>query len=107
LIIAGQPELKKRLKFSLHEPLAQRISFKYHMSGLSLEDTREFIIHHLKIAGRNDPVFKENAYEIIQNTSQGIARKIGNICIATMTLAMIKKLKTIDADLVLKADAGL
>ena len=38
LLMIGQPELKDMLARSIHEPLRQRISLRYHMAGLSVEE---------------------------------------------------------------------
>lgn len=107
LILLGQPDLRETLKRRLHEPLNQRITLRYHMAGLNPEETRSFILHGLKIAGRADPLFEENAFEIIHQLALGLPRKIGNLCVAAMTTAMVKKLQIVDADTVLQASGGL
>lgn len=107
LILTGLHEFGEKLKRRLHESLNQRVSMRYHMSGMNLEDTKNFIIHHLKIAGRTDPLFNESGYEVIFQLSMGLPRKIGNLCLSSMTLASMKGLNIIDGDLVHKAMGGL
>jgi general secretion pathway protein A len=106
LILVGQSDLKEKMSRRVHEPLNQRITLRYHMSGLSMEETREYIFHHLKLAGRSDPLFEESSFEVLHQLSYGLPRKIGNYALSAMTLAMIKKVQTIDADIVLKANNG-
>ena len=107
LILAGQPDIKERLKRRIHEPLNQRIVLRYHMVGLNIEETRLFVLNHLKVAGRSDPLFEENAFEVIHQLSMGLPRKIENLCKASMTVCMLKKALSIDADMVLKAASGI
>lgn len=107
LVLIGQPELRETLKRRIHEPLNQRIGLRYHMAGLSPEETAAYVRHGLKIAGRSDPLFEENSFEVIHQLSHGLPRRVGNLCTAAMTLAMTKKRQTVDADLVVQASAGI
>ena len=38
MIFVGQAELRRRLSLSVHEPLAQRLVVRYHISGLAREE---------------------------------------------------------------------
>lgn len=108
LVLIGQPDLRDRLKRRMHEPLNQRITLRYHMAGLTNdEEARDYVIHHLKIAGRTDPLFEEPAYAILRQLGQGLPRKIGNLAVAAMTLAMAKRVQSINADLVVQASSGI
>jgi type II secretory pathway predicted ATPase ExeA len=107
LILSGLHELSEKLKRRRHESLNQRVTMRYHMGGMGLEDTKKFILHHLKVAGRNDPLFEDSAYEVINNLAMGLPRKIGNLCLSSMTLASIKGEKMINGDIVHKAMGGL
>jgi type II secretory pathway predicted ATPase ExeA len=107
LVLIGQPEFREMLKRRIHEPLNQRITLRYHMAGLNPDETPPFIRHSLKIAGRSDPIFEENSFEVIHQLSHGLPRKVGNLCMAAMTLAMTKKKQTVDADCVVQASAGI
>jgi len=107
LILIGQPEFRDTLKRRIHEPLNQRITLRYHMAGLNPDETPPFIRHALKIAGRSDPLFEEGSFEVLHQLSHGLPRKVGNLCLAAMTLAMAKKRQTVDADCVVQASAGI
>lgn len=107
LILIGQPDLREKLKRRMHEPLSQRITLRYHMTGLSLEEARSYLLHHLKIAGRSDPLFEDNAFEVLHQLSLGLPRKLNNLATAAMTTAMAKKKTLVDADLVVQASGGI
>jgi general secretion pathway protein A len=108
LVLIGQPDLRDRLKRRMHEPLNQRITLRYHMAGLtSDEEARDYVLHHLKVAGRSDPLFEEPAYAILRQLGQGLPRKIGNLATASMTLAMVKRAQNVNADFVVQAASGI
>jgi general secretion pathway protein A len=102
LILSGQSDLKRMMNFAVMEPLNQRIRMRYHMSGLSEQDTVEYITSRLKWAGCTAPIFKEDALAAIQEYSYGFPRLIGNICEEALTYAMFCDQKTVDADMILK-----
>jgi type II secretory pathway predicted ATPase ExeA len=106
LVLVGQPEFREKLKRRIHEPLAQRIPLRYHMVGLNLEETRKYVLHHLKLVGRTDPVFEEGTFEMIHQVSQGLPRKVNSLCIAALTAAMLKKTQVVSPDNVLQAAGG-
>lgn len=102
LILSGQSDLKRMMNYAVMEPLNQRIRMRYHMTGLSEEDTITYILSRLKWAGCTAPIFKEDALAAIQEYSYGFPRLIGNICEESLTYAMFCDKKTVDADMVLK-----
>ncbi len=61
------------------EPFNQRIAMRYHMPGLSPEETKHYVTHHLKLAGAKEPLLDEQALEAVHELSFGIPRKIGAI----------------------------
>ena len=107
LVLIGQPDLREKLKRRMHEPLNQRITLRYHMAGLSLEEARGYIHHHLKLSGRTDPLFEESAIEVTHQLSLGLPRKINNLARAALTVAMTKKMTQVDSDCVVQASGGI
>lgn len=107
LILAGQPPLKEMLKRRATEALNQRINMRYHIAGMDLDETMKYILHHLNLVGRKDPLFEENTYEMIHQLSHGLPRKIGNICLNAMTFAQCKGAKSITTDIIHQSSAGV
>ncbi|MFQ5900988.1 MAG: ExeA family protein [Thermodesulfobacteriota bacterium] len=79
LIIMGQPELRKRLSSRSYRALAQRIGFTYHLVPLSLGETREYIDFRVRVAGRDELLFTEEASTEIYRLSKGIPRVINSL----------------------------
>lgn len=106
LCLIGQPEFREKLKRSVHEALNQRIALRYHMAGMSREETRAYVVHHMKVVGRTDPMFEEACFELIQNVSAGLPRRVNALCQAALTVTMLKKAQIVTPDHVLQASAG-
>lgn len=107
LILAGQPNLKDILKRRNLEALSQRINLRYHVGGLSQEESKNYIHHHLKLAGRKDPLFEENCFDVIHQLGLGLPRKMGNICKDAMIYAQFKGSQSITAEMIHKAGSGV
>jgi type II secretory pathway predicted ATPase ExeA len=80
VILAGQPELRKKLRLKKYEAIAQRVGMQYHLSGMTREETAAYIRHHLKAAGMDRPVFSESAANMVHAASQGLPRMVNLIC---------------------------
>jgi type II secretory pathway predicted ATPase ExeA/outer membrane protein OmpA-like peptidoglycan-associated protein len=88
VILAGQPQLLKKLSAPEQQQLQQRISAIGRLSPLSAEDTRSYIEHRLKTAGADKSgLFPPNITREIWQTSKGIPRNINRLCFSTMLLA--------------------
>ena len=87
LILLGQPTLRRRLKLGAFAALDGRIGLRYHLPGLPLEETIAYLAHHLKIAGRTDPLFTDDAAALIHQTSRGVPRTVNNLAIQALIAA--------------------
>ncbi|MBD2846692.1 ABC transporter [Paenibacillus sp. IB182496] len=80
VLLAGQPELRKRLRLKKYEAISQRIGIQYHLGGMSREETAAYIRHHLEVAKLQRPVFSESAIQMLYAASQGLPRVVNQIC---------------------------
>lgn len=78
LILVGQPELREKIAHL--KPFDQRISIRFHLKGLKEDETREYILHRLRVAGASREIFEEEAFRSIHESSGGIPRRINQIC---------------------------
>ena len=90
-ILTGQPHLREKLLSQMHQASNQRINLKFHLTPLSKEETRDYIQHHLKLAGRKDAIFNQNAIEAIYKNSAGTPRVINALAIKCLTLGALEK----------------
>jgi general secretion pathway protein A len=80
IILVGQPELKDLLNRRELRQLNQRITARYHLLPLSLDETRTYIRHRLMVCKGDPDLFKESAITKIFQLSKGIPRIINIIC---------------------------
>ncbi len=80
IILVGQPELKTLLKRQDLRQLNQRITARYHLLPLSLDETRAYIRHRLIVCNGNPELFKQSAIRKIYKLSSGIPRVVNILC---------------------------
>jgi general secretion pathway protein A len=102
LVLSGQSDLRRLMEFAVMEPFNQRIALRYHMPGLTVEETTFYVAHHLKLAGAAEPLLNEKALEAVHELSFGIPRRIGAITEQALTYAMFDQKRTVTPEMVLK-----
>src|SRR5664280_663140 len=78
-LLLGQPTLRRRIKLGAFAALDQRIALRYALPGMTEPETRDYLTHHLKLAGRADQLFSDDAAALIHQTSRGLPRVVNNI----------------------------
>jgi general secretion pathway protein A len=100
IILAGQPELNAKLDSPELVQLAQRVRLRFHLSALSPDDMRSYIVHRLEVAGSGGrTIFAEDCFELIYRYTGGVPRLVNTLCETAMMAAF-----TADRDHVLLAD---
>jgi type II secretory pathway predicted ATPase ExeA len=102
LLLSGQSDFRRVMDFAVMEPFNQRIAIRYHMPGLSTDQSKLYITHHLKLAGAKEPILDEKALEAVHEVSFGIPRKIGAVTEQALTYAMFDHKRTVTPEIVLK-----
>ncbi len=80
IILIGQPELQELLKRQELRQLAQRITARYHLLPLTVEEVTLYIQHRLNVAGCQRPVFSPKAIQLIHQYTGGIPRLVNLLC---------------------------
>lgn len=87
VILIGQTELQQKLKQNELRQLAQRITARYHLLPLTLQESEYYIQHRLNVAGASYPIFETKLLKRIFKYSRGIPRLINLICDRSMLCA--------------------
>ena len=95
MILVGQPELVDKLNKPELIQFAQRVSIEYHLKPLNFEETHNYIVHRLGVAGGSASIFNEAAIAAIYYYTEGVPRLINNICDLAMVYAFASESKTI------------
>jgi len=103
IILIGQPELRTLLAREDMRQLAQRVTARYHLEPISLEETGAYIRHRLQICGNTQPLFNRRAIDKIQRLSGGIPRLINVLCDRAMLGAYVEGKSQVDASVIRKA----
>ena len=100
LVLLGQPELREVIRG--YKQLDQRIAIRYHLNPLNPDDTGKYISFRLEKAGRSENIFTSAAIEEIYSYSQGVPRKINNVCDLSLLIGFSVKTEKIDSDIIKK-----
>lgn len=101
IIMIGQNELRNKLR--LKKPLRSRIATRSTIEPLDLRDTRDMINFRVMVAGRTDPLFTDDAIQVIYNVSHGMPRDVCSLGLNVLPLALLNQEDIIDASLVQQA----
>jgi general secretion pathway protein A len=101
IILAGQPELADKLASRHMAQLKQRISLLNRLLPLSVDETRKYIDHRLKVAGYSGaPLFTSEALVAIARFTEGIPRNVNNFCFNVLSLACAVRQRVVDLAMV-------
>jgi general secretion pathway protein A len=100
LVLIGQPELRDIIRG--FKQLDQRIAIRYHLNPLNNDNTVQYIGFRLGKAGQKNNIFTAAAMEEIYSYSEGIPRKINNICDLALLIGFSVKVEKIDVDIIKK-----
>jgi type II secretory pathway predicted ATPase ExeA len=95
-VLIGQPTLRQRLRLGVLAALDQRITVRYALAGMSATETGDYITHHVKIAGRSDTLFSDDAVTLIHNASRGYPRAVNNLAVNALTAAFARNANIVD-----------
>ena len=95
-LLVGQPTLRRRIKLGTFAALDQRISLRYAMAGMQADETKTYLSHHLKLAGRSDTLFSDDAVALIHQVSRGLPRAVNNLAIQSLVAAFATKKSIVD-----------
>lgn len=104
IILSGQPQLADKLASPSLEQLRQRVSIIAQLKPFSVEDSKLYVQHRLRVAGYKGetPLFTDSALALIATLSEGIPRNINNLCFNALSLGCALKRRTIDTDIILE-----
>ncbi len=80
VILLGQPEFLEVLDRPELSQLAQRITARFHLGPLKINEVEEYISYRLAIAGCRRPLFGVGVIKLLYRYSGGVPRLINVIC---------------------------
>lgn len=110
IVLAGQPELEKKLDSQELRQLKQRVAMRCRLKPLELNDVRGYIYRRLELAGadsRATTLYPEESIKAVYQTSRGIPRLINSICENTLVAGYSKQTKQITPAIVREVASDL
>jgi general secretion pathway protein A len=100
IFFVGQQEFNNILLTRQNRALAQRITARYHIEPLNLEETGAYITHRLKIGGSSKKIFKPSAVKSVFDFSGGVPRLINIICDHALLTGYSRNMRQLDAKVI-------
>lgn len=96
LVLFGQPELLSVIHSAANEDIRSRITYSVTIPKLGPDETRAFILEQLDRAGLGHNTFTEEALALIVRSSEGVLRRVRNLCVAALIEAVRDQTKRVD-----------
>jgi type II secretory pathway predicted ATPase ExeA len=107
-IIAGNPNIRRKLQLSANQALRQRIIGNYHMNGLLRDEIKDYVESRLSLAGVADKnIFTGAALESMFLSTGGALRLINTLASASLTCACSRSQSTVDDEIVYQASKDI
>jgi len=84
LILAGQSELREKLKLAAYAAIRQRIDIQCSIGHADRAQTQEYIKAHLDYAGCEREIFTDAAIDQVFKFSGGVLRLINKVCVSVL-----------------------
>lgn len=107
LVFLGLPEIEECLH--LDEPLAQRVTLRYHLKPMSQEEAAAYIKHRLRVAGADREIFSSDVINLIHSYAAGVPRLLNTLCANCLFEAFLQNRTEVDRRVVesVAGDLGL
>ena len=83
-ILVGQPTLNRQLRMGTFAALDQRIATRFSIKGMDIGESASYLRHHLALAGREEPLFADDAVARLHRVSNGLPRMLNNAAVAAL-----------------------
>jgi hypothetical protein len=95
-LLVGQPTLRRRIKLGTFAALEQRIALRFAMPAMTAAETGTYVAHHLKLAGRADTLFSDDALGLVHQVSRGLPRAVNNLALQSLVAAYAARKAIVD-----------
>jgi type II secretory pathway predicted ATPase ExeA len=106
-ILIGQPTLSRQLRMGMFAALDQRIATRFTIKAMDIGESAAYLRHHLALAGREEPLFADDAVSRLHRVANGLPRALNNAATAALIAAAADGKDLIDDACAKKAVAEL
>ena len=92
IVLIGHDELRELVLGPGMEHIRQRLIATCQIKSMFAEQTREYIMHRLNVAGwQGDPSIEEDVFRLIHQVAQGVPRKINHLMSRLLLFASLEE----------------
>jgi type II secretory pathway predicted ATPase ExeA len=106
-LLIGQPTLNRQLRMGTFAALDQRIATRFTIKAMDLAESAAYLRHHLSLAGREEPLFADDAIARLHRVASGLPRALNNAATAAIIAAATAGKDIVDDTCARKAVAEL
>jgi type II secretory pathway predicted ATPase ExeA len=108
VVLVGPSELRRTLHLTIHEAFNQRLTARYHLGPLDLQETIGYVKHQAQVAGHKaGTLFTDDALQRIFEYTKGVPRRIHQVCTTALMAGLIDQKSVLDESTVRKASADI
>ncbi|MDA1073618.1 MAG: XrtA-associated ATPase [Proteobacteria bacterium] len=98
IFLLGQQQFRNTLLSADFEQLRQRVIATYHLNPLNEEETQTYVKHRLSRVGwKENPSFEAQAFAAIFKFTEGVPRRINNLCDRLLLFTFLEEQSVITA----------
>ena len=100
IFFVGQSEFNQILLEPRNRAVRQRIAVRYQIEPLNTEETAQYVVHRLKVAGATHPIFTAEALREVYTLTKGNPRLTNIVCDHALLTGYSMERETIDAGVI-------
>ena len=100
IFFVGQSEFNQILLEPRNRAVRQRIAVRYQIEPLNTEETAQYVVHRLKVAGATHPIFTAEALREVYTFTKGNPRLTNIVCDHALLTGYSMERETIDAGVI-------
>lgn len=104
ILAFGQSEMNSL--FETNKPVNARIFVRLSLPPLTLTSALQMVVFRLRVAGRNEPMIEDEAFEMLYERSRGVPREIIRLCALATDHLLESDETTINIDIVNEVGAS-
>ncbi len=98
LVLIAQTSLMHKMRLSVNEDIRGRITFSANVQRLAPDAIRSFILAQLDHVRLGHNVFADEAVELIARSSEGVLRRVRNLCVSALLETARDRKQTVGLD---------
>lgn len=98
LLLIAQPALMHKLRLTVNEDIRSRITYSVMLQRLGPDDIVEFIHAQLDRVQLGHNVFSDDALALIARSSEGVMRRVRNLCLSALLETVRDRKQVVDLD---------